>query len=866
MARKDDLERAIRESYDIVREYEAIIRTSERPEERQRAKRIIQEHKEHTEYDLAELRPLVDDVLPDDIAQMADHVLALDIDALAGPGTLPSPQAIAQHRAALRERLARDAQARWGGMSTYIQEEGATLPIEASPYQAGQLGPRENLLTALHVTNRLLVLGEPGSGKTVALERLAWELCTGEEPVVPVLVRLFQYDGAPLREWVCALLQETGHLRLEGEWALDAFLRDGACRCVFLFDGLNEVAPPYRDRLVGELVRWRANYAGHPLILTSRPKDEMWRRLRGEVERAVAVQPIADGQARAYLVAHLGAKGEGLYSRLDERLREMSRTPLILWLIKEAGAADESLPGNRGELYARFVSRMLRRDTDRRMDAGIPERHKRQALVELAYRLSREQRISCSWIEAVDVLIESSVEGRPEDVLGACARHGLLAGEETLWFAPHQTVQEHFAALALCGMVERERDTSWGERSLRNVRRVLTRREEGLASLAADDWWAETFVQLAGLVEDADWLAREVARVNPWLAWWCTEEGRKVSEETREAVARDSIRLLESPQVTDRRRAVAALARVRSKRVVCPLLRAVSDRDEEVSGLAAQALLEGGEVVRREVLAVAQQPGHPFHHLGLRYLAALLGQPMVWVPPGPFLMGSDKGIDPDARDNELPQHPLALPGYWIGRCPVTVAQFRVFAESSGYQPRNKFSLHGQDDHPVTCVTWYDALAYCQWLAERTGLPVALPTEAQWEKAARGADGRIYPWGNEWDATRCNTAEGGKWNKTSVGAYPNGAGPYGCADMVGNVWEWTRSLRVRERDRPNFDYPYDPNDGRENLDAAGRELCPVIRGGSFQSSRDHARCAFRHRYFPDSDWYDYGFRVVSSASP
>ena len=333
MSRKGDLEQAIRESYDIIRQYEAIIRTSDRPEEGQRAKRIIQEHKGHIEGYLTELCTLVDGVLLDDIAPMADHVLALDVDALTGPGALPSLQAIAQHRAALRDSLAKDAQVRWGGMSAYIQEEGATLPIEASPYQTGRLGPRENLLVALHSADRLLVLGEPGSGKTVALERLAWELCGGNEPIVPVLVRLFWYDGIPLREWVCALLQETGHLRLGDERALDAFLQDEACRCVFLFDGLNEVAAPYRDRLVGELVRWRATSAGHSLILTSRPQDELWRRLRDEMARTVVVQPIADEQARAYLVAHLEDKGEARDGGLATRLREMARTPLILWRI-----------------------------------------------------------------------------------------------------------------------------------------------------------------------------------------------------------------------------------------------------------------------------------------------------------------------------------------------------------------------------------------------------------------------------------------------------------------------------------------------------------------------------------------------------
>ena len=316
--------------------------------------------------------------------------------------TIPSPEAVARHRAALRERLEAEARARWGGMPAYIQEEGATLPIEASPYQTGRLGPRENLLRMLHAADRLLVLGEPGSGKTVSLERLAWELCAGPEPTVPVLVRLFHYDGTPLAAWVRALLQETGCLRLDDERALAAFLKEGGSRCIFLFDGLNEVSPPYRDRLTGELVRWMAAYPRHPVILTSRAQDELWRRLRGEVGRAVVVQTIGDEQARAYLVEHLNERGDDLYGRLDERLRALARTPLILWLIKEAGAAGESVPGNRGDLYARFVSRMLRRDTVRRMDAEIPERVKRRALADLAYNLGQgRRRGSCSSAVAV---------------------------------------------------------------------------------------------------------------------------------------------------------------------------------------------------------------------------------------------------------------------------------------------------------------------------------------------------------------------------------------------------------------------------------------------------------------------------------
>lgn len=149
------------------------------------------------------------------------------------------------------------------------------------------------------------------------------------------------------------------------------------------------------------------------------------------------------------------------------------------------------------------------------------------------------------------------------------------------------------------------------------------------------------------------------------------------------------------------------------------------------------------------------------------------------------------------------------------------------------------------------MTWHDALAYCRWLAAKTGLPVTLPSEAEWEKAARGADGRIYPWGDEWDPGKCNSRKGGKGRTTPVGAYsPAGDSPYGCADMAGNVREWTRSTYR--------DYPYDPEDGRGELDNnAPHEL----RGGAFFSYQSNVRCAVRRRDHPSNRSSHVGFRCV-----
>ena len=545
----------------------------------------------------------------------------------------------------------------------------------------------------------------------------------------------------------------------------------------------------------------------------------------------------------------------------------MARIPLLLWLIKEAGPAGESIPGNRGELYARFVSRMLRRDTRRRMDAEIPERLKREALAALAYHLGLNQRLTCTNDEAVGAVAERLEDGQPEAVVGACARHGLLAGEETVWFAPHETVREHFAALALRGLAEREwAQGVWGQVKLAG-QRLLTGRHQGLSGLAADDWWTETFVQFAGLVEDADRLVLDIARANPWLAWWCVEEGRGVSDATRNSVEKRSIQLLRSERVGDRRRAVQALARMSSGRAVETLFLVAGDEGAEVAAIAAQGLLQRGEAVRERALAYARQSESPLHHSGLGYLSALLGLPAVWVSPGPFLMGSDKARDREAFGDEQPEHEVTLPGYWIGRYPVTVAQFRAFVEDSGYRPLGgSVSLKGPEDRPVVNVTWHDALAYCRWLGEKTGLPVMLPSEAEWEKAARGTYGRRYPWGHEPpDENRCNFGNSHR-GTTPVARYsPQGDSPYGCADMAGNVWEWTRSLWGGGFSGPDFEYPYEPGDGREDLEASNH-IRRVLRGGSFDDLQWNVRCAARRSNLPLSRDFNFGFRCVVAPVP
>ncbi|HEY5729433.1 MAG TPA: SUMF1/EgtB/PvdO family nonheme iron enzyme [Anaerolineales bacterium] len=219
----------------------------------------------------------------------------------------------------------------------------------------------------------------------------------------------------------------------------------------------------------------------------------------------------------------------------------------------------------------------------------------------------------------------------------------------------------------------------------------------------------------------------------------------------------------------------------------------------------------------------------------------------VHVPAGKFLMGSRK--DNKLADNdEKEQHTVEIgQEYWIGRYPVTNEQYAKFVEETNQKHEWVKDWKKKLDHPVVNVSWHDAQAFCEWLNQikdinmPDGYIFRLPTEAEWEKAARGEYGNEWPWGNEFDPKKCNSTEGGRGGTTPVGAYsPAGDSPYGAGDMAGNVWEWTQSLLK--------DYPYQAGDGREDLKGSGSR---VFRGGSFYDTSRYVRCALRDSYNPSS---------------
>lgn len=249
---------------------------------------------------------------------------------------------------------------------------------------------------------------------------------------------------------------------------------------------------------------------------------------------------------------------------------------------------------------------------------------------------------------------------------------------------------------------------------------------------------------------------------------------------------------------------------------------------------------------------------------------------MIHIPGGPFTMGtSDEEEEAAVRsqmsvqgfsrsekevrgwiEDEKPQHQVDLPGFFIAKYPVTNGQYEAFVDATNHNPPQHWQGSQPPaelrNHPVVRVSWNDAVAYCQWISEtnEAGRLYRLPSEAEWEKAARGTDKRLYPWWGDFDPAKCNAGETGIGSTSSVGLFPQGASPYGSLDMAGNVWEWCHTEYKK--------YPTLKDGQIENVSYSN----PVLRGGAFDDSRYSVRCSARRGAPLDLMYYDVGFRVSS----
>lgn len=243
-----------------------------------------------------------------------------------------------------------------------------------------------------------------------------------------------------------------------------------------------------------------------------------------------------------------------------------------------------------------------------------------------------------------------------------------------------------------------------------------------------------------------------------------------------------------------------------------------------------------------------KKPGKPF---AVR-ISPMDGAEMVWIPEGEFKMGSNEVI---SFNPEQPAHQVFLDGYWIYKNVVTVAQYKKFCEKTQHTLPEAPKWGWKDDHPVVSVMWKEAKAYCEWVGGQ------LPTEAQWEKAARGTDGRRFPWGDTWDAECAQSSKirpGSVGGTAPAGSHTKGASPYGVLDMAGNVFQWCSDwydAKYYEHSPPKN--PTGPETGMER----------VIRGGGWNVHiQNFFRTSMRFRYEPDISGHNGGFRCVVLGPP
>jgi len=764
-------------------------------------------------------------------------------------------------------------------------------------------GDREALIQVIadHKIRRFVLLGGAGSGKTTFVNYLTFALARAAAgqaaPGLPaelaqalpvrIVLRhvvkgipedaprgcagmLWQVLRAEIVEWfgeeVAGLLFPVLQRRL---------LADG---CVALLDGLDEVpeAGQKRAHLIEAIQDWLKCFRKPPrVLLTARPyayANPAWQ--MDEVE-VLSLAPFGERQVEKFIDHWYKAVGpmmgwdaetaQGRGNLLKQEMRnrpylaDLATRPLLLTLTAAVDSSGGKLPEDRSDLYEEAVVLLLTRwqsarealdgrgqpltDADVARVRNIPEDQKRRAIEKLAYRVHLTQgRLDDRQREAADISLGEIVGVfsplLPEDINPGVLvrfleqRAGLLVGQsEEVYTFLHRSFQEYLAGCYLLGQ-----DDFAGQ-----MKRLLENDR---------DWWREVYLLAVGRARSSGpgYVGYVLDQFVPGSPEECVD---KTETHWRLAVVSGQA-LLELG--VNRRGWESEKMRILQRRVSGWLRQLVSG-----GHLAVRERIEAGDVLG--------QLGDPRFRADAWYLPdePLLG--FVPIPAGKFWMGSDPRVERCAKEHETPQHELDLPEYWMGRYPVTVAQFRAFVEDYHYKSVSPNSLSGLPHYPVGGVTWYEALDYCRWLTAKmktwagtparlkellsAGWQVLLPSEAQWEKAARGYDGRIYPWGNEPDPDRANTKENGVGETCVVGCFPGGASPYGLLDMIGNVWEWTLSLG-----KP---YPYSLTEAREDLN--NKDLRRVLRGGSFYGDQSFVRCACRSWFAPPGrDGYG-GFRVA-----
>jgi formylglycine-generating enzyme required for sulfatase activity/energy-coupling factor transporter ATP-binding protein EcfA2 len=750
-------------------------------------------------------------------------------------------------------------------------------------------------IEAAGALNRLVILGRPGGGKSTLVNHLSTQAAhlrmgaavdrddlTGwprEEKRLPVRIVLRRFaawipdkckEGTAGLVWdyLAHQLQELGcgefHAPLK-----HILTTDGG---VIFFDGLDEVREADERKKRSLIVHSIADFAlplnNCRVVITCREyaytKDDAWRLPEAQfpvVElslfRSEQIKQFTRtwyrivGKWRDWSAQKCDAEAENLFQAIESRshLNELGQYPLLLTLMAQVHGRDGYLPDDRADLYERAVKLLLVhwetriiRDPDGTCKLeqgliarlGVPTDKLRAILEQIALAAHEQQEKDQDATRCADIpredLRQALSDGlkigldKAEAVIAYIQnRAGLLQAEDNRIFRfPHRTFQEYLAAV--CSMKEDAFEEFLSIRVQRDI-----------------SWWQEVFLLAAGS-------SRNTPRTIYMLVDALLPEDPKDSPLSPEAVACARLSAQAMAETgfctyVDKQAASPGRYTKIHKRVQGWLLAALTADDT----LTPKQCVDAGNALN--------WVGDPRFDPKQWYLPNEEGLGFITVPAGAFWMGSDKAKDEEADDVELPRHRVELSEYQIARYPVTAAQYRVFADEQGLEldEDNRF-----DNHPVVGVSWDDAQRYCQWLTDKLkghgwDAMVALPTEAQWEKAARFPDDRIYPWDvDSIEPNRANYDDTGIYSTSPVGCFPGGASHLELTDLAENVWEWCRDWydEAYYAKSPAHD-PEGPSDGAYR----------VIRGGSFHDPAWHCRSAARDGHEPGVRVNNLGFRLV-----
>jgi len=791
---------------------------------------------------------------------------------------------------------------RWQKLYTYLTGKTPRLP------RPGEVGE------AILSHPRLVLCGPAGSGKSTILQYLALTCARASlgpykrllqerlgwvgRPPFPILVSLDKLVQEPgwKTDFATAMAQLVAHELSVCEQQVKEFLNQALAKrqCLVLLDGLDEIADTrLREEICQRLVTW-AN-----LSLPAPPDFKRKKSRRPKLENRVVVSSRTEGyngelnqydftvcQIECFDKPRIDEFAKRRYGALSDHfssdaakslqkhlelphLQQLASNPLLLNLLFMLHILEQKLPSDRIMVYQEYVASLTRKE-------GTSSDKQDSVLQTLAWlsqtQLSQSGVALLPWPLAIHVisgLLQVTDEKAQEFLKSLCAKTGLLRRSSDI--PPrvdfeHPTLRCFFAACAAIADAERFHQLlehaacpEWSEvvslyverggqdsaviaGVLREDRQPHSHRHVKLAAQCAriSSNRGSLLEPVKKRVEEALWEEVEHSQnidsvtesLNDW-AWF----------NSGEQVVESLMGLLKSRNEA---------ARIAATRV------AESYQKGEPIKLLSEALVN---VLQYDPsLIVRRAAGQALACLGDRRISPLRPD-MVEIPAGGFTLG-------------YLQHEtycMSLPRFAIGKYPVTELEYAQFVQETGHRPpvhwRETFALE-RANHPVVNVDWYDARAFCQWLGAKTGLAYRLPTEVEWEKAARGSSGLGWPWGNDFKAGKCNGQELGFRGTTPVGMFPEGASPYGVMDMAGNVWEWCSTLwgaymcpgRGYLALRTIFPAPYQSDDGREKIHVLGARL---VRGGSYLSGMWETHSGYR-RYARST--FEWNAQVVSAETP